>query len=63
MKRWELNAGLPEKSGETDVVCGSPKKLLKRHAGQPHGGRRNNGNLDEFREEIFTNTSIPRFLE
>ena len=24
MKRWELNAGLPEKSGEADVVCGSP---------------------------------------
>ena len=27
------------------------------------GGRRKNGNLDEFREEIFTNTSIPLFLE
>jgi len=35
MKRWEQNAGLPEKSGEADVVCGSPKKLLERHAGHP----------------------------
>jgi len=24
MKRWEQNAGLPEKSGGADVVCGSP---------------------------------------
>ena len=35
MKRWEQNAGLPEKSGEADVVCSSPKKLLERHAGHP----------------------------
>jgi len=40
-----------------------PKKTPRATCRSPHGGRRNNGNLDEFREEIFTNTSIPWFLE
>ena len=52
-----------EKSGGADVVYGSPLITPRATCRSPHGGRRNNGNLDEFREEIFTNTSIPWFLE